>query len=71
MTEGILWFDNAGSLEERVRRAAARYQEKYGVKPTACQAPPADLPNGALTIDDIRVTPAGNVQPYHLWIGVA
>ena len=38
MKEGLLWFDNdpQRKLAEKVSRAAARYQVKFGCRPTIC-----------------------------------
>jgi len=65
---GLLWYDEEGTLEEKVRRAMERYQEKFGVVPNACFVHPSEV-DGAVTIDECRVVANPTVLKHHLWIG--
>lgn len=71
MDIGMLWMDDdkKSSLDDKIRKAAAYYLEKYGQKPDLC------LVNRALlteekNVDSIQVQPANNVLPNHFWVGV-
>ena len=65
---GLLWLDSEGTLEERVRRAATRYKEKYGRTPDACFVP-SDLLDEGVVIDNVHVAGNPTVLKDHLWIG--
>lgn len=70
MQEGLLWFDTNGQLAEKIDRAAGRYQSRFGCRPTLCYINAADFDGQPETINGIRLRPALNIQPHHLWIGV-
>lgn len=72
MKLGMLWrVERKGQpLADAVREAAAYYAAKYGQAVTACYVHPLDLPDGARTVDAIRVQPQRTVQRGHLWLGV-
>jgi hypothetical protein len=69
---GMLWFDDARdrSLTEKIARAVAYYQAKYGQAPNTCYVPPSASADDA-TISGVRVKSAPNILPGHLWLGVA
>lgn len=67
-TGRLLWYDDKGTLEDRVRRAAQAYCRKHGTQPTLCYANPAALLE-PLTVTGVKVKPKGNVLVNHLWIG--
>ncbi len=70
MQIGMLWLDDSQrSLEEKVQRAAAYYQEKYGRVPDFCCVHRLMLAE-MQTVDKIEVQPVRNILPNHLWIGV-
>jgi len=60
MEWGLLWFDDTSgrSLEDKVARAAAHYERKFGQLPTLCFVHPS-AKNGT-----------DQVRPNCLWIGV-
>lgn len=69
MTGGLLWFDDnpMRKIEEKVRRAAARYQQKFGSRPNVCYVHPSLLGgNGrSLRVGEVEVRPSRTVLPYH------
>jgi len=55
---GLLWFDESGTLEQRVERAVRRYTEKFGRRPTVCYVHPSMLNgHGPVSIAGVRVVP--------------
>ena len=86
MKIGMLWFDDDPKrpLEEKIERAAKRYQEKYGVTPNLCYANPRTVGDAQPTINlrlptnkNGKVTPqvtlkqARSILPNHFCLGVA
>jgi hypothetical protein len=77
MNVGMLWFDNDSrrGVEEKVRRAADHYKNKYGRKPNICFVHSSMLEgNGkqkTLNSNGIEIRSGRSVLPHHLWIGVA
>jgi len=72
MKVGMLWLDTdrKRSLDEKVRRAAEYYQEKYGLMPELC------LVNSKVTVDEkkvgeVKIESAKSVLPNHFWLGMA
>ncbi len=74
MQVGWMWFDDdtRASLEEKVRRAAQRYQQKFGHRPNTCCVNPSLLPDGhgEVWCGPVRIIPLSNVLPHHFWLGV-
>lgn len=73
MDVGMLWHDDGKQpLADKVQRAAAYYQRKYGQAATACHVHPSMLPpdGAAVTVGLIRVRPNHTVLKHHLWLGV-
>jgi hypothetical protein len=75
MDIGLLWFDNdpRRRLEEKVLRAVAHYQRKYGHTPNVCFVHPSML-NGngrrsVLRAGGVEVRPGRAILPDHFWIG--
>jgi hypothetical protein len=68
MKIGLLWFDDSEEpLEAKVRRAAARYRQKYGHPPNTCHVHPnGDTP---ASVDGITIVQQRNVLPHHFWMG--
>jgi hypothetical protein len=71
MNVGMLWLDadSKRSLEEKVRRAADYYCDKYGRLPELC------LINSKMSefegnVGRIEVKGAETVLPYHFWLGM-
>jgi hypothetical protein len=81
MNTGLLWYDNdpKTTLEDKIGRAAQRYQEKYGRWPNTCFVHPLAMNGGAQPKDsgygikslhgEIRVCSAPFILLHHLWLG--
>lgn len=71
MIQGLLWLDADANrtFEEKVKRAADYYLDKYGQKPTEAQVNSKTLPEERV-IGGLRVVPAKNILLHHIWIGV-
>ncbi len=75
MEFGLLWYDDTTtrSLEDKVTRAAAQYEHKFGQPPTVCFINPAML-NGngkAAEANGVRIETLRTVLPNHFWVGIA
>lgn len=73
MDSGLLWFDNdpRKGIEEKVRQAAQRYQEKYGQRPNTCLVHTTALSGaGEVQVGEITVRPSSTVLVHHFWVGV-
>jgi hypothetical protein len=71
---GLLWFDDTKgrTLAQKIRIASARYETKYGVKPSLCVVNPATKSgDDSDNVDGIQVEVSRSVMPNHLWMGVA
>ncbi|MFZ5918368.1 MAG: hypothetical protein ACOYZ7_15615 [Chloroflexota bacterium] len=70
---GWLWFDNDTSLtlEDKVRRAAERYQNKFGHRPDVCYVHPQAMGVEEQQFGPMRVIAARHILPHHFWLGVA
>ena len=45
MKSGLLWYDaSTQDMAAKILQAAARYQQKFGVKPDTCFVNPRDVP---------------------------
>ena len=71
MNIGMLWLDadSHRTFEEKVKRAADYYSNKYGRKPELC------LVNSRMgevekQVGTIQVQTAKNVLPHHFWLGM-
>ncbi|MCX8068848.1 MAG: hypothetical protein N3B68_13790 [Anaerolineae bacterium] len=71
---GLLWFDDNPyrGITEKVQRAVARYQQKYGRRPTLCFVHPTLLGgNGRarpIQVGEVEVQPSRAVLPDHIWV---
>ena len=72
MNQGMLWFDQSSSmLAEKVRKAVAYYQKKYGRKPDLCLVNPGMVSDGkSVDVESITVRPWRGIPAGHMWIGV-
>ena len=78
MRVGWLWFDNDSNrtVEEKIKRAAERYREKFGRKPNTCYVHPQAIAGEeqglTCSVKDgtVRVVAARNILPHHFWLGV-
>ena len=64
---GWLWFDDdsKSSLEDKVARAAARYQVRFGRSPRLCYVHRGTVDEHGLTCGRLQLRGAGNVLPHH------
>ena len=71
MNTGMMWLDTDSklSLDEKIRRAAEYYQQKYGQQPDTCLVNKVMLA-AEKRVDMIEVHPARNVLPNHFWVGM-
>jgi len=71
MKIGMLWLDDDKhtSFEEKIRRAAGHYWEKYGQMPDLCLANQGMLAEEK-QVDKIQVQPVHHVLINHFWVGV-
>lgn len=68
---GLLWYEAEGSIEDRVRHAAARYIEKHDEPPNVCFVHAADFgDNESMKVDGCMVYSEPAMLKNHLWIGV-
>jgi hypothetical protein len=87
MKTGLLWFDDdpRKELEEKVLRAAAHYERKYGCLPELCYVHP-DAFNGngngkraekrgkkgdVVKAGEVEVRAGRSVLLHHFWLGMA
>lgn len=73
MKVGMLWFDgdHRAPLGERIARACAYYEQKYGEQPNLCFINPQSAASEEGLADSlIRVEVSASVLPDHFWIGV-
>lgn len=73
MREGLLWFDDdpRRRMDEKVRQAAARFRQKFGVAPDVCYVSEQAIDRAEMRIDDVQVLPMSTVRPHHFWVGRA
>ncbi len=71
MDVGMLWLDDDKrmTLDDKIRRAADYYRQKYGQSPNLCLVNKAALENEK-QVGPIEVKPVGHVLPHHFWVGV-
>jgi hypothetical protein len=71
MKTGMLWFDNDPQLDlpNKITRAAAYYQKKYGQKPNLCFVHPSMLSDKSLQ-EGFEIRPTKMIMPNHIWIGI-
>ena len=81
MEVGLLWYDdNPGrDLAEKVRQAARRYWQKFGIPANVCYVHPSALGDDASTklsasgrmkkVGEVRVSSGPSVLRHHFWIG--
>lgn len=71
MTSAMLWWDDSNStLAEKIKKAAAYYEKKYGRAPELCLVHPNMLKDQKLEVDKITIRPWRYVLPGHIWIGI-
>ncbi len=72
MEFGLLWYDDSStrSLEDKVARAAAQYELKFGQSPTICFVNPAMLNGKATEMGGVQIEARRTVLPHHFLVGV-
>lgn len=70
MNEGMLWLDksNNRTLEEKIDRAAAYYNQKYGQSADLCFVNKETV-SAEQHVGAIQVMPAEYILPHHFWLG--
>jgi len=73
LTIGLLWFDNdpTRTLEDKIVRAAQRYQKKHGHAPDTCYVNRGAMEGDKQQINGLHVVAVHNVLPHHFFVGVA
>ena len=73
MREGLLWYDDdpRRRLEDKVRDAAARYQQRFGIAPNVCYVNAQVLETAEVRVAGISLRRMAAVQPNYFWIGHA
>ena len=73
MREGLLWFDDSPQRElaEKVKQAAQRYQQKFGLAADVCYVNQVALTKEEWRVEQVRVLPLPTIRPHHFWIGRA
>jgi hypothetical protein len=71
MNVGMLWLDadQLRPFDEKVKRAADYYENKYGRLPELCYVNTKMLAEDK-TVDLIEVKPIKSVQQHHFWLGM-
>ena len=83
MKEGLLWYDDdpGRDLSEKIKRAAERYQQKYGAPPNICYVHPSVMNSpvpGAKgepqagkvqNASGMQVASLPSVLRHHFWLG--
>jgi len=70
MQSGLLWYDNSTlDMTAKILQAAARYQQKFGVKPDTCFVNPKDAPHVA-TVQGIHIKTKLTAMPNYFWLGI-
>ncbi|MBI3361863.1 MAG: hypothetical protein HY023_12215 [Chloroflexi bacterium] len=74
MKSGLLWYDSDAThdLKDKVTRAAAHYQQKFGRAPHLCFVNPAEIKGDgqSVRIGGVEVLTSKTVLPNHFWLGV-
>ncbi len=72
MDIGMLWLDDdkGRPFEEKVKRAADYYKEKYGRLPELCLVNTSMLSEQKKKVGRIEVQPTRTVLPNHFWLGM-
>jgi len=74
MKTGLLWFDNDSKrdVSDKVARAAAHYQRKYGRVPQLCFVNPSVLgvDGSGMRVAGVEVLSSHTVLPHHFWLGI-
>lgn len=72
METGMLWFDNdpQSDLASKVLKAAAYYQNKYGIEPNSCYVHPSMIAGEDKETGLIKIFSSTDMLPHHFWIGV-
>lgn len=67
MNIGLLWYDNDKiTLHEKIAKAMAYYQNKYGRLPTLAIVNPKDFEE----CNNITVGTSKSIRINHIWLGI-
>ena len=70
----LWWDDSAAPIADRVRRAAAFFEAKYGKKAVRCRMNMTTAGEGGAKLTDIagiKIVIDGRILTNHLWVGDA
>lgn len=72
MRVGMLWLDDSKTrnLAEKVQRAAAYYEEKYGRLPELCFVNNGVLEGDEQQVGQIWVRPLPTILQHYFWLGL-
>ena len=71
MSTGMLWFDNSNMpLEDKIKKARAYYEKKYGGRANECLVHPSLLKDGTPEIEGMTIKPYRPVLPGYIWLGM-
>lgn len=71
MDIGMLWLDDDAKrpFDEKIKRAAEYYRNKYGRKPNLCLVHQKSA-NETTVVGKINVIPDPSISLHHFWIGL-
>ena len=71
MDWGLLWYDDTAgrSLDDKIARAAAHFERKYGQSPTLCFVH-SSAKNGADQVGGVQIETLKTIGPNCFWIGI-
>lgn len=71
MSFGMLWFDaDKVSLEQRLEKAAAYFERKYGARPGGAILPPGSLSEETAQVAGLTCSQSRMVHKNHIWLTV-
>jgi hypothetical protein len=72
MKIGMLWYNNDPkiTLTDKIAKAAAYYQQKYGQSPDLCFVHPSMVKDAATKAGGVELRTSRSVRPNHFWIGL-
>ena len=70
--KGLLWFDQDGALDARLRRAIIHYEKKHNRRATCAlvNASEVDRSGNLSEVDGVSIKPSNLMLPEHYLVGV-
>ena len=69
MADMFLWWDNEGTLEQRLQRAVLAYRRRRGGVATVCEMLPEAM-NGEEAVAGLVLKPKKDALKNHYWLRV-